>query len=342
MERYDIMAMTDDTLFMSRALELARLGEGYASPNPMVGAVIVCDGKIIGEGYHRLCGTAHAEVNAVNAVADAALLRRSTIYVTLEPCAHYGKTPPCAELLIRCGIPRVVIGTVDPFARVAGRGIAMLREAGAEVRVGVMERECRMLNRKFFTAHTLHRPYITLKWAQSSDGFMDAERRDGTGAYRFSTSLTTMLTHRLRAVNDAILTTSATVLADDPSLTVRGWCGRQPQVVVMDRNRRLEGRAILHGRADVTVSRDDIVGTLAAMYERNITSALVEAGPRMLSEFIDHGLCDECYVEIAPDRLGADGRHKAPSPTGTLVDTAFYCKPGFAMPVIRMHYISER
>lgn len=334
--------MTDDTLFMSRALELARLGEGYASPNPMVGAVIVCDGKIIGEGYHRLCGTAHAEVNAVNAVADAALLRRSTIYVTLEPCAHYGKTPPCAELLTRCGIPRVVIGTVDPFARVAGRGIAMLREAGAEVCVGVMERECRMLNRKFFTAHTLHRPYVTLKWAQSSDGFMDAERRDGAGAYRFSTPLTTMLTHRLRAVNDAILTTSATVLADDPSLTVRGWCGRQPQVVVLDRNGRLEDRRILHARADVTVSRDDIVGTLAAMYERNITSVLVEAGPRLLSELIDHGLCDECYVEIAPDRLGAYGRHKAPSPTGTLVDTAFYRKTGYKMPVTRLHYISER
>ena len=154
-----------DERWMRRCLDLARCGRYGAPPNPMVGAVIVCDGRIIGEGYHRRCGEAHAEVNAVNSVrpADRPLLRHSTIYVSLEPCAHFGRTPPCAELIARLGIPHVVVGCVDPFARVQGRGIAMLREAGCDVTVGVLDAECRELNRRFFVFHTHHRPYITLK-----------------------------------------------------------------------------------------------------------------------------------------------------------------------------------
>ncbi|MDE6326170.1 MAG: bifunctional diaminohydroxyphosphoribosylaminopyrimidine deaminase/5-amino-6-(5-phosphoribosylamino)uracil reductase RibD, partial [Duncaniella sp.] len=156
--------MEINPLFMARALQLARNGELDASPNPMVGAVIVGpDGNIVGEGWHRRCGEGHAEVNAVNSVRDKAVLAAATMYVTLEPCSHYGRTPPCAELIIRCGIPRVVVGTLDPFVKVAGRGVAMLRDAGVEVTVGVMEKECRELNGKFFTAHTLSRPYVTLK-----------------------------------------------------------------------------------------------------------------------------------------------------------------------------------
>ena len=155
---------------MRRALQLARCGDGFVSPNPMVGAVIVCDGSIIGEGYHRRYGEGHAEVNAVASVADKSLLKRSTIYVTLEPCSHYGKTPPCAKLLIDCGIPRVVIGCMDPFSKVNGRGVAMLRDAGADVTTGVLRQECMTLNKVFMVSHKLRRPYVILKWAQSADG----------------------------------------------------------------------------------------------------------------------------------------------------------------------------
>ena len=195
-----------DERWMRRCLDLARCGCYGAPPNPMVGAVIVCDGRIIGEGYHRHCGDAHAEVNAVNSVrpADRPLLRRSTIYVSLEPCAHFGRTPPCAELIARLGVPRVVVGCVDPFARVQGRGIAMLREAGCDVTVGVLDAECRELNRRFFIFHTHHRPYITLKWAQSADGFLD-RRRDGGQPARLSSPRSLMEVHRLRAQHGAIL-----------------------------------------------------------------------------------------------------------------------------------------
>lgn len=162
--------MTEDEKYMQRCIQLARNGMYGAPPNPMVGAVVVCRGKIIGEGYHRRCGEAHAEVNAIRSVRDESMLKESTIYVSLEPCSHFGKTPPCADLIIEKGIPRVVIGCADPFAKVAGRGIRKLRDAGAEVTVGVLEKECLALNRRFMTFHTLRRPYITLKWAESADG----------------------------------------------------------------------------------------------------------------------------------------------------------------------------
>lgn len=165
-----------DELYMRRCLQLASLGQGHVSPNPMVGAVIVCDGKIIGEGYHRKCGEAHAEVNAVNSVRDRSLLKRSTIYVSLEPCSHYGKTPPCSRLIIDSGIPHVVIGCLDPFPEVSGRGADMLRRAGLDVRVGVLEKECLELNKCFITVQTKKRPYIILKWAQSADGYIDCLR----------------------------------------------------------------------------------------------------------------------------------------------------------------------
>ena len=192
--------------YMRRCIELAQLGRMHAAPNPMVGAVIVCGNRIIGEGYHAVCGKAHAEVNAINSVrpSDRELLRESTLYVSLEPCSHYGKTPPCARLIIKTGIPRVVVGCVDPFAKVQGRGIAMLREAGIEVVVGVLEAECRALNRRFITAQTLRRPYITLKWARSADGFIDAWREDDSqGAAQISSPWSLMRVHQLRAMNQA-------------------------------------------------------------------------------------------------------------------------------------------
>lgn len=262
------MNITNDERYMRRALQLAALGAGNVSPNPMVGAVIVADGKIIGEGFHRCYGEGHAEVNAVASVPDRSLLRGATIYVTLEPCSHYGKTPPCAKLLVECGFGKVVVGVRDPFPQVSGRGIAMLRYAGIEVTEGVLEEECRHINRRFFTAHSKCRPWVLLKWAQSADGFIDATRAGnfspatpagsckGTAPaglcendpiagnstdtltvgkpVKFSTPLTTMLMHRERAMVDAILVGANTVALDNPSLTVRGWSvRRQPLRVVL-------------------------------------------------------------------------------------------------------------
>ena len=211
--------MIHELKYMHRCIQLAKCGEAGAPPNPMVGAVVVCDGRIIGEGYHRRCGGPHAEVNAINSVKDRRLLSRSTIYVSLEPCAHYGKTPPCADLIIKSGIPRVVIGCADPFAKVNGLGIKKLRDAGCDVKVGVLESECLELNRRFFTFHKKRRPWITLKWAQSKDGFIGA--CDTTNRVQFSNAFTQTIVHRLRAKSSAILVGTRTAILDNPSLTTR-------------------------------------------------------------------------------------------------------------------------
>lgn len=325
--------MEFDVKYMRRALQLAANGRGFTAPNPMVGAVIVApDGRVIGEGWHRLCGQGHAEVNAVASVseADQPLLRQSTIYVTLEPCSHYGKTPPCAKLLIDKQIPRVVVGAGDPNPKVNGRGIAMLREAGAEVVTGVLAEESEELNRVFFTAQRRRRPYITLKWAQSADGFMDV-KRDGGQAYKFSTPLTQASTMRLRALSEAILTTAATVNADNPSLTLRGWPGRPPRRFILDRSGSLDTAAGLSNDPSVTVlrpsgklapvSEDGAVASCKGVEEpfrmlfedHGVTSVLVEAGPRYLSALLEAGLWDELRVEISPDQLGDRGAHPAPA-----------------------------
>ena len=300
--------MKIDERFMKRAIELARHGRGNTSPNPMVGAVVVHDGMIIGEGYHRKCGSGHAEVNAIAAVKDKALLKDSTIYVTLEPCSHYGKTPPCAKLIIDSGIPRVVVGSLDPSKKVNGKGIAMLRDAGVEVVTGVLEEECEALNPAFFTVHRLHRPLVTLKWAQSADGFMDRLRTDDEQPEIFSTRLTSTLTHRLRTLHDAIMVGSGTWRADRPSLTARLWPGQSPARVVAG-----------HGLAcpsDVTILGDgddvSISSYLDRLLDQGITSVLVEGGARLLQSFIDSGLWDYARVEISPAQLRQGV--KAPSP----------------------------
>ncbi len=293
--------MNSDPRYMRRALELARHGELDASPNPMVGAVIVApDGRIIGEGWHRRCGQGHAEVNAVASVRDKALLKDATMFVTLEPCAHYGKTPPCARLIIETGIPRVVIGCADPFAKVAGRGIAMLREAGVEVEVGMLGKECMALNEKFMTAHTHRRPFVTLKWAESADGFIDGH---------ISTPLNSCAVHRLRATHDAILVGSGTWLADRPGLDTRLFAGHSPRRVVLDRRGR-----ITDAPDDVLVMRD--YGSLAEVLEtiytdHGITSLLVEGGAEVLRSFMDEGLWDRIRIERSP--LAIHGKVPAPS-----------------------------
>ena len=206
---------SEEEKYMLRCIQLAQNGLCNTAPNPMVGAVIVCDGKIIGEGYHVRCGEAHAEVNAIRSVKDTSLLKRSTIYVSLEPCSHYGKTPPCADLIIEKQIPRIVIGCRDPFSKVAGRGIQKLKDAGREVIVGVLETECRQLIRRFITFHTLRRPYITLKWAESSDRYIDYSRTDGKPVI-LSSPLTSMLVHKKRAEHSAILVGTRTAELDNP------------------------------------------------------------------------------------------------------------------------------
>lgn len=314
------MSAQDDIRFMRRALQLARHGQGHASPNPLVGAVIVRDGLIIGEGFHRRCGQGHAEVNAVAAVSDPALLRGATIYVTLEPCSHQGRTPPCARLLIGQGLGRVVVGTLDPFHLVSGRGVAMLREAGIAVTVGVLEDECRQLNRRFMTAHRLRRPWVQLKWAQSADGYLAVT--DGEAPLRLSTPVTMALMHRERSLADAIVVGANTVRADNPSLTTRRWPGSSPLRVVLDHRLSSppESRLFTDGQATVVYNsvRSGVTGAvtlvkvddtspavwLADLYSRGITSVMVEGGTCVLRQMLDSGLWDEARVEVASRRVG--------------------------------------
>ena len=293
--------MSGDIEFMRRCLQLARCGEAGAPPNPMVGAVVVCDGRIIGEGYHRRCGGPHAEVNAISSVKEKHLLSRSTIYVSLEPCAHYGKTPPCADLIVMSGIPRVVIGCTDPFAKVNGLGIKKLKDAGCEVIVGVLEDECRQLNRRFFTFHQKHRPWITLKWAQSEDGFIGKDER-----VILSNALTQTLVHRLRARSGAILVGTRTALIDNPTLTTRYWTGPNPLRLTIDRHAILPPTLHLKDNSTPTViySHESIEEILADLYNRGIQSLIVEGGTKLLQSFIDAGLWDEARIETAPVRLG--------------------------------------
>ena len=291
-----------DERYMRRCLQLAANGRHGARPNPMVGSVIVApgpsdgvgDGRIIGEGYHVRYGEGHAEVNAFASVRpeDEALLSSSTLYVSLEPCSHYGKTPPCAELIIRKGVCRVVVGCVDPFARVQGRGIQMLREAGIDVTVGVLEQECQWLNRRFFTYHSKQRPYIILKWAQTADGFLDDHGR----ALAISNEHTLMLSHQLRAEEDAILVGHTTDSREHPLLTVRHWHGPNPKRIVLTRQRPLR----------------QLIGDL---YQQGVQSLIVEGGRQTHKAFIEAGLYDELRVETAPMLVGA-GTRAAELPAG--------------------------
>ena len=310
--------------YMARCISLARNGTGNVAPNPMVGAVIVHQGKIIGEGYHRKYGEAHAEVNAIASVRDESLLKEATIYVSLEPCSHYGKTPPCAELIIKKQIPRVVIGCLDPFPEVSGRGVRMLREAGVEVVTGVLEEEARELNRVFMTFQEKRRPYIYLKWAQSADGFMDRLRTDNSlPAVVLSSSETLRRVHHLRANVAAIMVGTQTALLDNPSLTVRHWAGKSPVRVVLDRTLRIPPHYHLLDGAVKTlvftaveaVSRENVEyvtidfgqpvlpQVMRELYVRKLDSLMVEGGATLLGHFLEDGLWDQMLVETAPVNL---------------------------------------
>jgi len=322
---------------MARALQLARLGAGHVSPNPMVGAVIVCDGIIVGEGWHRQFGEGHAEVNAIASVNDPSVLSRSTLYVTLEPCSHYGKTPPCAQLIIDKGIARVVVGTLDPFDKVSGRGVAMLREAGVDVTVGVLEDECRALNRRFMTAHTTHLPWVQLKWAQTADGYIAALPTADENPLHISSPVTMRLMHRQRALCDAIVVGATTARIDNPALTVRQWPGRNPLRVVLDRRLTMPndcrlltdgGKTIVYNaiknddRGPVTWVQLDTTAPrtwLSDLYSRGITSVMVEGGANVLQQLIDSSNWNEARIEVSKRRVG-DGTLAPQLVGGTLLE----------------------
>lgn len=310
--------MEIDKKYMQRCIELARLGAGSVSPNPMVGCVIVCGNEIVGEGFHRKYGEAHAEVNAVNSVATPELLKESTLYVSLEPCAHHGRTPPCTGLIIEKQIPRVVIGAADPSPEVAGRGIKKLKEAGIEVVSGVLGQECRELNKRFSTFHEKKRPYIILKWAQTSDGFIDIARESSDyGEPNWITGdLALRLVHKIRAEEDAIIVGTNTALKDNPSLSVRNWAGESSLRIVIDKELKLpetlkffDGtqktlilNALRTEKEDLTewfkldFSKDILPQILSELFSRKILSLIVEGGRQLLESFIRDGLWDEAHV----------------------------------------------
>lgn len=282
-----------DELYMQRCLQLAALGLGKTSPNPMVGAVIVHNGKIIGEGYHHQCGQAHAEVNAINSVKNIELLKESTLYVNLEPCSHFGKTPPCADAIIRYGIPKVVIGSIDYHDKVNGNGVRKLREAGVEVVENVCEADCEELNKRFFTFHQQHRPYIILKWAQTRDGFMDIDRNGSeTTSYWITNPALKVLTHKWRSEEDAILVGYNTMCNDRPQLTTREYPGKDPQRFVMQR-----GTDVI---ADLpyTPLSEKAEEAIQQLYNLKIQSVIIEGGKKTLEKFLEIGLWDEARILV--------------------------------------------
>ena len=302
---------------MQRCIDLARIGRGDVAPNPMVGSVIVFEDKIIGEGYHQFYGKEHAEVNAINNVKDKSLLNKSTIYVSLEPCAHFGKTPPCADLIIKNSFKRVVIGCSDSFAEVSGKGVQKLKDAGIDVKIGVLDKECRDLNKRFFTFHEKKRPYIVLKWAQTKDGFIDKKRKDSIQKINWiSSPETKLLVHKWRSEEQGILVGKNTVLKDDPTLTVREMSGKNPVRIILDSQLSIDSSAKVFNYESKTIIfnllKEDKIDNLEwiklqnlevqtildALYKNNIQSVFVEGGSSTLQSFIDRNLWDEARVIV--------------------------------------------
>lgn len=321
--------MTEDQQYMSRCLTLAQMGAGTVSPNPMVGAVVVYDGKIIGEGYTSPYGGPHAEVNAIADVRDRygdeakSLLQKSTVYVSLEPCAHYGKTPPCADMLVDLGVQRVVIGCKDSFAKVNGLGIQKLTDAGIDVEVNVLEDECLFLNRRFFTRIAEHRPYVILKWAETKDGFFATDNQQQTW---ISNKASKQLTHKWRSEEDAILVGTATALIDNPMLNNRLWFGKSPKRVLIDRGLTVPETHNLFndGSTDLIIFNEKCTAwkghlkyialenfdlylpqnILYQLYLMDIQSVIIEGGAKTLRQFIDAGLWDEARVFVGNQEWG--------------------------------------
>ncbi|WP_281298405.1 bifunctional diaminohydroxyphosphoribosylaminopyrimidine deaminase/5-amino-6-(5-phosphoribosylamino)uracil reductase RibD [Flavobacterium limnophilum] len=311
--------MKTNEKYIRRCIELAKNGLGTTYPNPMVGSVIVCDGKIIGEGWHKKSGEPHAEVNAVNAVKDKSLLKKSTIYVSLEPCSHFGKTPPCCDLIIENKIPNVVIGTVDPNIKVAGNGIKKLLEAGANVTVGILETECNELNKRFFTFHEKKRPYIILKWAESQDGFIAPLTKQEQKPVWITNEFSRQLVHKWRSEEQAILVGTQTVIDDNPKLDTRDWSGNNPVRIVLDQHNRIpkdsrifnnQAKTIVLTNSSNTINEENIIFEIIDfkqnvasqiadfLYRHQIQSVIVEGGRQTLQTFIDENLWDEARLFV--------------------------------------------
>lgn len=302
--------------YIKRCIELAKNGLGATYPNPLVGSVIVYKNKIIGEGWHQKAGAPHAEVNAVNSVKDESLLNKSTIYVSLEPCSHFGKTPPCSDLIIAKGIKKVIIGTVDPFAEVAGRGIKKLMEAGCEVQVGILEKECQDLNKRFFTFHQKKRPYIILKWAQTTDGFIAPKVQEKREPVWITNQYSKQLVHKWRSEEQAILVGTNTAIADNPKLNTRLWNGKNPVRVVIDKELKIpQESALFDGSIKTIVLTENVKNSgdnlifekldfqqdlpkqiCEVLYRHNLQSVIIEGGAKTLQTFIDANLWDETRV----------------------------------------------
>lgn len=332
-------AALKDQVYISRCLQLAKLGEGYVAPNPMVGAVLVYDDIIIGEGYHQQYGGPHAEVNCINAVAEEHKknIAESTLYVSLEPCAHFGKTPPCADLIIQQKIPRVVIACRDIFAKVNGQGIQKLKDAGIDVKEGILEDAAIELNKRFFCFHQYHRPYIILKWAQTSDGFIANENYQSIA---ISNSFSNRWVHSLRAQNAAIMIGTHTALYDEPSLTTRLWPGNNPVRIIIDKRLQIPATALLfNNNAPVIVFneiKEEILGHIhffkvdqkenlllqmnRLLYQKNINSVLVEGGSRLLKSFADADLWDEAFCLTSSEIKTGSGIAAIQLPEGKKCD----------------------
>jgi diaminohydroxyphosphoribosylaminopyrimidine deaminase/5-amino-6-(5-phosphoribosylamino)uracil reductase len=310
--------------YIKRCIQLAKNGLGTTYPNPMVGSVVVYNGMIIGEGWHLKSGGPHAEVNAINSVKDKSLLPKATIYVSLEPCSHFGKTPPCCDLIIKHRIPNVVVGTIDPNSKVAGTGIKRLQENGINVTVGVLEKECIQLNKRFFTFHNKKRPYIILKWAESPDGFIAPLTKDKKEPVWISNEFSRQLVHKWRSEEQAILVGTNTVLEDNPKLDARDWFGKSPIRIVLDKTGKISQKYHIKDNTIKTLiltEQENLTSTENCIYESaifdskltksithilykyGIQSILIEGGRQTLQTFIDDSLWDEARVFIGVNYL---------------------------------------
>lgn len=325
-----------DEIMMERCIQLAQKGLGTTYPNPMVGCILVHDGKIIAEGWHQKAGMPHAEVNAIQQITDKEILKNATLYVSLEPCAHFGKTPPCSDLIIESHIPKVVVGTMDPFSKVNGLGIQKMKNAGIDVKVGVLESECRELNKRFFTFHQKKRPYIVLKWAQTADGFMATEN----GEQKWITnSFSKQRVHLWRTQEQAILVGTETAKFDNPQLNARLWDGNQPIRVVLDRDLKLNSNLHLFDQSQNTLVFTEIEKEnkknlslikidfasnvekqiLSELHQKGIQSLIIEGGKRTLASFIKKDLWDEARIFTSKESWGEGV--EAPKAMGKLIST---------------------
>jgi diaminohydroxyphosphoribosylaminopyrimidine deaminase / 5-amino-6-(5-phosphoribosylamino)uracil reductase len=312
--------------YIKRCIELGKNGLPAAMPNPSVGAVIVYQDKIIGESYTSTYGGNHAEVNAINSVKDKSLLSKATIYVSLEPCSHFGKTPPCSDFIIKNKIPTVVIGTLDSNIKVAGQGIAKLTKAGINVIVGVLEQECREANKRFFTFHEKKRPYIILKWAESQDGFLSPESKKDAKPVWITNEYSRQLVHKWRSEEQAILVGTNTVIVDNPKLNVRDWHGKNPIRIVLDQNNRISKESLIFDNCAKTIqisnsiidfSKNIAIQITEYLFENQIQSVIIEGGRQTLQTFIDANLWDEARVFVG-DNTFSSGT-KAPTITGKTI-----------------------